>query len=102
MPEKILASDLCIGAVGSSTWERLCLGRPSLLTMIADNQVSGALNLSKTGGIQLFDHRVSGDLRDKINSLSFEKMVQMGNIGRMLIDAKGSERVKNYILEEIN
>ena len=32
-------SDFCIGAGGISTWERMCLGKPSLVFSISKNQV---------------------------------------------------------------
>lgn len=31
-------SDLCIGAAGSTTWERCCLGLPSIMLVSAENQ----------------------------------------------------------------
>jgi len=34
----IAQCDLAIGAGGSSTWERMCLGRPTLAIAVADNQ----------------------------------------------------------------
>jgi UDP-2,4-diacetamido-2,4,6-trideoxy-beta-L-altropyranose hydrolase len=34
----VLKADLAIGAGGSTTWERLCLGLPSLVVTLADNQ----------------------------------------------------------------
>ncbi len=38
MAELMNASDLIIGAAGSSTWERCCLGVPGITVVIADNQ----------------------------------------------------------------
>ncbi len=36
---KLMAdSDLCIGASGSTSWERCCLGLPTIMLIIADNQ----------------------------------------------------------------
>ncbi len=34
----ILGADLAIGAGGTTTWERCCLGLPSILTAVAENQ----------------------------------------------------------------
>jgi spore coat polysaccharide biosynthesis predicted glycosyltransferase SpsG len=34
--------DLAVGAAGSTTWERCCLGLPTLLLALADNQRKGA------------------------------------------------------------
>ena len=38
MAEIMSNSDLCIGAAGSTSWERCCLGQPTITLSIADNQ----------------------------------------------------------------
>jgi len=38
MAEIMANSDLAIGAAGATTWERCCLGLPSILVVLADNQ----------------------------------------------------------------
>jgi UDP-2,4-diacetamido-2,4,6-trideoxy-beta-L-altropyranose hydrolase len=43
----ILRADLSIGAGGSTTWERMCLGLPSISFPIALNQIDSCMNLSK-------------------------------------------------------
>lgn len=40
MAELLVETDLAIGAAGSSSWERCCLGVPTILLVLADNQVS--------------------------------------------------------------
>lgn len=40
-------SDLAIGAAGSTSWERCCLGLPTLLLVLADNQRLGAQALQQ-------------------------------------------------------
>jgi UDP-2,4-diacetamido-2,4,6-trideoxy-beta-L-altropyranose hydrolase len=42
-------ADLAIGAAGSTTWERLCLGLPSLIVTFADNQTPIADELQRRG-----------------------------------------------------
>lgn len=42
-------SDLAIGASGSSAWERCCLGLPTLLVVLADNQAPIAETLANAG-----------------------------------------------------
>ncbi|MBL6431055.1 MAG: hypothetical protein HPM95_06840 [Alphaproteobacteria bacterium] len=41
--------DLAVGAAGSSAWERCCLGLPSVMLVIADNQQAIAHALSEAG-----------------------------------------------------
>jgi spore coat polysaccharide biosynthesis predicted glycosyltransferase SpsG len=40
MAERMAACDVMIAAGGTTTWERLCLGVPSLVISIADNQTA--------------------------------------------------------------
>lgn len=42
-------ADLAIGAAGGSAWERCCLGLPSLLLVLADNQRPGTQALVQAG-----------------------------------------------------
>lgn len=45
MAELMANSDLAIGAAGATSWERCCLGLPSILITIADNQQTIAKNM---------------------------------------------------------
>lgn len=53
MAELMLEHDLALGAAGSTIWERACLGLPSILLVIAENQQATAQQLEKIGAIQL-------------------------------------------------
>ena len=64
MAQLMADSDLAIGAAGSTSWERCCLGLPSILITVAENQKTIALNLQKAGAIVCLD-----DFSDK-NSLN--------------------------------
>lgn len=47
--ELMLRADLCIGAGGTTTWERLCLGLPSLVITVAENQEYVTSDLDRAG-----------------------------------------------------
>lgn len=49
MAQLMADSDLAIGAAGSTSWERCCLGLPSLVLVLAENQQSGANALQDAG-----------------------------------------------------
>lgn len=49
MAELMAAADLAIGAGGSASWERCCLGLPALLIALADNQINIAKALDLFG-----------------------------------------------------
>jgi UDP-2,4-diacetamido-2,4,6-trideoxy-beta-L-altropyranose hydrolase len=48
----MVAADLAIGASGATTWERLCLGLPTLVVTLAVNQVPIAEELDRQGLIR--------------------------------------------------
>ena len=49
MAELMASADLAIGAGGSASWERCCLGLPALLVALADNQINIAKALDSIG-----------------------------------------------------
>lgn len=49
MAELMAAADLAIGAGGSASWERCCLGLPALVVALADNQIDIAKALDLFG-----------------------------------------------------
>ena len=49
MAELMAQADLAIGAGGSASWERCCLGLPTLLVALADNQVEISAGLDRVG-----------------------------------------------------
>ena len=55
MAHEIMAADLVVGAAGTGAWERCCLGRPTLMLIIGDNQRANAAGLSTRGAARLLD-----------------------------------------------
>jgi len=49
MAEIMASADLAIGAAGSTSWERCCLGLPTLIMVLADNQKEVAVALENRG-----------------------------------------------------
>jgi len=50
--ELMLKADFALGAGGSTTWERMALGLPSIVVTTADNQVAFTKDLDKDGYIK--------------------------------------------------
>ena len=46
-------ADLAIGAAGSTAWERCCLGLPSIMVVLADNQRAVAAGLESVGAARI-------------------------------------------------
>lgn len=68
--ELMLESDLCIGASGTTVWERCVLGLPSLIIATAENQLKIANDLAKLGV-----HWLIGKW-DQLNSEQIQCMVE--------------------------
>lgn len=64
MAELMAAADLAIGAGGIATWERCCLGLPTLALCTADNQQKQVADAAR-GGL-LYSPEISGDLNSAI------------------------------------
>jgi UDP-2,4-diacetamido-2,4,6-trideoxy-beta-L-altropyranose hydrolase len=89
MAEIMVNSDIAIGASGATTWERCCLGLPSIQLVIADNQQLIADKMAKKNAIKLA----------KIENLceilltSQDWMIEIGENAQKIVDGKGVDRV---------
>jgi UDP-2,4-diacetamido-2,4,6-trideoxy-beta-L-altropyranose hydrolase len=98
MAEIMTHADLAIGASGTTVWERMCLGLPSIVVAIERNQLSIARDLARFGHI-----RYLGDgfrLKPAAIATAVEEMAsneallnKMSVSGLMLVDGCGVERV---------
>jgi len=64
MPKLMAEADLAIGAGGTATWERCCLGLPTITLSVADNQTL-LVNDSANAGL-LYEVKVTAHLADEI------------------------------------
>ena len=55
MAQLMADSDLAIGAAGSTSWERCCLGLPTLMVVLAENQRAIADALHRAGATKILD-----------------------------------------------
>jgi UDP-2,4-diacetamido-2,4,6-trideoxy-beta-L-altropyranose hydrolase len=103
----MLKADLAIGAGGATSWERCCLGLPSLVITLANNQISIAEELDKSNFIKWMGN---------VNSLTIPKIKQeINNVlkdldlvhewsirCKELVDGKGTERVASILMLNSN
>ena len=97
MAENMANVDLAIGASGSSTWERSCLGLPSIQIVIANNQNVIAELLSQKNAIKLIKG-VEELPNILINVNSWLKKIS--NITRDITDGLGSKRVASILMQK--
>ena len=101
--ELLVQADLVIGAGGTSTWERCCIGLPTITISIAENQLRACQDLHQLGIIYFLGQcneirkiNISESFLDLIRNQ--EKRKNMINKGLELVDGKGAERVTQAIL----
>lgn len=95
----IARADLAIGAGGATTWERACLGLPSLVVAIAANQLPFALALDQAGQLQLLGDAASMSV-ERIHEalLTALKAPLPRACGHALTDGWGSARLATAML----
>lgn len=97
MAERMCRADLAIGAAGGTAWERCCLGLPSILLILADNQVSGTKALVHAGAAITPEKSASipSALLSTLSSLmnNCESLTKMVHAGAQLTDGQGAARI---------
>ena len=89
-------ADLAIGAGGSTSWERCCLGLPTLLVVLAPNQEPAARALSASGAAVLFGDATdpTSGLADAIASTMEPRVLAAMSVSSAdLVDGLGAHRV---------
>jgi UDP-2,4-diacetamido-2,4,6-trideoxy-beta-L-altropyranose hydrolase len=92
MAEIMADADIAIGASGSTTWERCCLGLPSIQIAISKNQKHLAQMLADKNVIRLVK-----EIKEIINLLESAPtwMNNTGSLAAEICDGAGSNRVFN-------
>lgn len=104
MAELMAESDLAIGAAGTSSWERCCLGLPALLVSLADNQLPIARSVAERGaGLYLGSHAevTAATIGAAVDSLRREpaRLAAMARTAAALVDGQGVQRVMVQLKE---
>jgi UDP-2,4-diacetamido-2,4,6-trideoxy-beta-L-altropyranose hydrolase len=93
MAELMRDADLAIGAAGSTSWERCCLGLPAIALVLAENQRRGASALDETGAaIAVAKER---ELPERLRYIlaSVELRLRMSEKAMQVTDGLGTERL---------
>lgn len=95
-------ADLALGAGGVSTSERLCLGVPSMVISIAENQVESCLALHRAGYINYLgcqEEVNATDLFDKLLAMmgNPQNLIRMSSAGKNLVDGTGISTIKDTL-----
>lgn len=97
----MLQADLAIGASGVTSWERCCLGLPSLVITLAENQKPIADELHKQGLVHWLGHHdvvTEAMILDALIAVIDDE--SLGNWSRAcmsIVDGRGLERVASIL-----
>ena len=98
MAELMCAADLAIGAGGSTSWERCCLGVPSLMVRLARNQHAVIAALTAAGAAVDLGDPTDDCFDDRLLEAfewtkSPERLIALSMAARGVCDGKGAARV---------
>ncbi|MCK1640773.1 UDP-2,4-diacetamido-2,4,6-trideoxy-beta-L-altropyranose hydrolase [Bradyrhizobium sp. 157] len=98
MAELMARADLAIGAGGVMSWERCCLGLPTIAVHIADNQIGALTALASSGAVAYLGSAFSvaaDQMAETIRSMLDDpaRVRAMGEAARALVDGLGTSRV---------
>lgn len=100
MAELMENVDLSFGAGGMTTWERCCLGTPTIVTIVADNQLASVRELSRQGIVSCLGFTqvlTPDDYREALKTARQEELAAMSRKGMALVDGLGCQRVAEHM-----
>lgn len=98
MAELMANADLAIGAAGSTTWERCCLGLPMVLIVLADNQQVIAKALADKNVVKVVTDMATLDEQlPRLLSELADNYKKFSRQSAKLVDGQGAKRVAHWI-----
>jgi UDP-2,4-diacetamido-2,4,6-trideoxy-beta-L-altropyranose hydrolase len=102
MAELMAQADITLGAGGTTTWERLCLGLPGIIIAVAENQVEISRNLAQQdyhiylGESGSVSAEAMGQALQNLMANSAQRQALSAK-GMALVDGLGAQRVANLM-----
>jgi UDP-2,4-diacetamido-2,4,6-trideoxy-beta-L-altropyranose hydrolase len=102
MAELMAKADLAIGAGGSASWERCCLGLPALLVAVSGNQINIAKSLDSIGACYYLGEKDavnSSSIQHSFNELLVapDQVLSISQQAFSLVDGLGVNRVSEAL-----
>lgn len=95
MAALMLAADLGVGAAGTTSWERCCLGLPALVLVLAENQRFVADQLDRAGAHRALSDEGGGLFQSALEALAQDPAARhrMSEAAFAITDGLGSARI---------
>ncbi|RRD91316.1 UDP-2,4-diacetamido-2,4,6-trideoxy-beta-L-altropyranose hydrolase [Conchiformibius steedae] len=100
MAELLAQSDWAVGAAGSSAWERCCLGVPTALLVLADNQQTIAQALHQAGAADILPIDFTKNHLQELFA-DTAKRSEQSHAAAALCDGAGVVRVVQHLLQPL-
>lgn len=104
MAELMDSSDLYIGAAGTTTWERCCMGLPSLVMPVAENQVRATEDMARHKLLHYIGVSANVSSEDVKDALDYflmnpEVLKEYSSNSLKLVDGLGADRCANIMVD---
>lgn len=102
MAQLMAEGDLAIGAAGGTAWERCSLGLPSLVWIVAQNQLTGAMALQRAGAaVVMQTQQEINKFMVTLQSAAAAKEVltKLSKAAAVVTDGEGCKRTVTHMLE---
>ncbi|MEK9970628.1 MAG: UDP-2,4-diacetamido-2,4,6-trideoxy-beta-L-altropyranose hydrolase [Ferrovibrio sp.] len=107
MSRLMAEADLAIGAAGTTAWERCCMGLPTLMLTVADNQIDNARALDEAGAATYMGDARSlsvSDIAAHVESCVSDrpKLQSMSHLAARVCNGTGALRATHAIQKLFN
>lgn len=96
-------SDLAIGAAGSTSWERCCLGVPTIQLVLAENQKEVAVALAEIGAVLAVDiaRGLGGEISNVFRKLNAEQLQHLSSCAAKVCDGRAAPFIAEQLINLI-
>lgn len=104
MAERMARADICIGAGGTTSWERACLGLPTLMIKLVGNQSGNVAAFSAAGAAVELDDASARAIGKALDDLcpDADRLAAMSTAAAALCDGMGARRVADALVRHRN
>lgn len=102
----MIGSDFALGAGGVATWERCCIGLPTLVVTVASNQRPAIAELHQRGAVEwlgdegdIEERDIRRAIRDVLSDPA--SLREMRRRARAVVDGRGTARVVDFLEQGI-
>ena len=101
MAELMAGQDFCVGAAGSSAWERCCLGLPMAMINVADNQTMILAGLEKANATIVVERdNIAAFVNTLLTENSIARLTLLSLNAREICDGLGVKSVSEFLTLE--